>query len=99
MDPLIHTCHAKLCDVPCPPEYLMCPVHWAKVPGRLQRAVWGAYRPGQCDDKSPSRAWFVAAEVAIDHVAVLEEAEREAKLRDRGPLFEGVDDEEDGSFW
>jgi hypothetical protein len=54
------------------PELLMCRMHWRLVPLRIQRAVWAAYRPGQCDDKRPSAAWTRAADAAIAHVAGLE---------------------------
>lgn len=50
----------------------MCPRHWRMVPRRLQRAVWAAYRPGQCDDKNPSEAWHLAADAAIGFVAARE---------------------------
>ena len=64
-----HTCHARGCATPVPPERLMCLLHWRRVPRALQRAVWAAYRPGQCDDMSPSRAWHRAADAAIGFVA------------------------------
>lgn len=46
----------------------MCYRHWKMVPADLQRAVWAAYRPGQCDDKRPSEEWFKAADAAIEAV-------------------------------
>lgn len=67
-----HTCHAFACTTPCPPEQLMCKKHWAMVPRRTQREVYNAYRLGQCDDKHPSAAWFLAAERAIVTVALKE---------------------------
>lgn len=69
-----HHCHAYGCCVPCPPESLMCPRHWAMVPTPLQNKVWRHYRPGQCDDKRPSSEWFAAADRAIRHVREREEA-------------------------
>lgn len=63
-----HHCHAVGCKAKVPPEMLMCLYHWTMVPKKLQRAVWKTYRRGQCDDMRPSRAWFVAAEAAIEHV-------------------------------
>lgn len=68
-DPDAHRCHARGCRVPVPPEKLMCLAHWRRVPRVIQRAVWRAYRPGQCDDKRPSAEWLVAANAAIGHVA------------------------------
>lgn len=63
-----HHCHARGCKVNVPPERLMCLRHWRLVPRTLQRAVWANYRDGQCDDKQPSRAWFAAADAAIEAV-------------------------------
>ena len=67
-----HHCHARLCDELVPPELLMCLRHWRTVPRPIQRAVWRAYRVGQCDDKRPSEAWFLAADAAIGYVAMIE---------------------------
>lgn len=72
-----HHCHARFCGRSCKPEWLMCPRHWRMVPRPLQQAVWAAYRPGQCDDKKPSEAWFQAAEAAI---AAVFEKERAAGI-------------------
>lgn len=69
---MTHRCHARGCSTPVRPELLMCYPHWRKVPPRLQRLVWATYRPGQCDDKQPSRAWHDAASAAIGFVALLE---------------------------
>lgn len=65
----VHRCHAHACKKACKPERLMCLAHWRMVPGALQRAVWVAYREGQCDDKNPSAEWHVAADRAIAAVA------------------------------
>lgn len=67
-----HTCHARECTVKVKPEFLMCGAHWAKVPRKIQAAVWANYRAGQCDDLRPSRAWHTAASAAIGFVARLE---------------------------
>jgi hypothetical protein len=64
-----HHCHARGCGTPTRPEMLMCLRHWRMVPRELQRAVWAAYRVGQCGDKRPSSAWHAAADAAIDAVA------------------------------
>ena len=72
-----HTCHARGCRAPCPPEHLMCRRHWFMVPKQLRDAVWRTYRPGQCDDMRPSREWHDAADAAIESVFQQEaEAER-----------------------
>ena len=67
-----HPCHARGCSTPVRPELLMCLRHWRMVPAAIQRAVWATYRPGQCDDKLPSKAWHEAASAAIGYVAVME---------------------------
>jgi hypothetical protein len=66
---MAHTCHAIGCAVRVRPELLMCGRHWWMVSRPTQLAVWAAYRPGQCDDKNPSRAWLDAADAAIGEVA------------------------------
>jgi hypothetical protein len=62
---MTHHCHAIGCKTPCAPQKLMCSFHWSLVDDRLQLEVYGAYRPGQCDDKRPSAAWWRAAANAV----------------------------------
>ena len=64
-----HHCHARGCMVATRPEMLMCRRHWFMVPKPLRDRVWATYRPGQCDDKQPSAAWFAVANAAIAAVA------------------------------
>lgn len=64
-----HHCHAAGCTRTCKPEFLMCGIHWRKVPLKWNRLVYANYRDGQCDDKRPSRTWTVAAWAAIAAVA------------------------------
>ena len=61
----MHTCHAIGCETPVPPALLMCPRHWRQVPRAVQLQVWATYRPGQEQDKTPSRAYLAAALEAI----------------------------------
>lgn len=65
----IHTCHAMHCEIPVPPEKLMCKRHWFMVPEGIRNQVWHHYRQEQCDDKNPSQEWIKAARNAIYHVA------------------------------
>ena len=67
-----HHCHARGCTVAVKPELLCCGFHWRMVPHAIRRAVWSAYRPGQCDDKNPSESWHRAADAAIGYVALHE---------------------------
>lgn len=64
-----HECHATACRAKCKPEHLMCPTHWALVSPATRRAVLTHYRPGQCDDKRPTKAWLDAANLAVAEVA------------------------------
>jgi hypothetical protein len=47
---------------------LMCKRHWYMVPKDIRDEVNMCYRPGQCDDKRPSKEWFAAARAAILYV-------------------------------
>jgi hypothetical protein len=64
-----HYCHARGCTVAVKPKMLMCWNHWKQVPKNIQQAVYLHYRPGQCDDKHPSKEWHDAADAAIGFVA------------------------------
>ena len=68
-----HRCHARGCEKPCPPKFLMCRKHWHMVPETLRNAVWGTYQPGQESGRHrPSREWHDAADAAIEAVAKIE---------------------------
>jgi hypothetical protein len=67
-----HHCHARDCNSLVAPELLMCAPHWRAVPRSIQRAVYKAYRHGQCDDKKPSEAWLRASTAAIGMIALRE---------------------------
>jgi len=81
-----HYCHARGCTVSVKPELLMCWNHWKQVPKTIQQAVYLHYRPGQCDDKHPSKEWHEAADAAIGYVAQKEghsirQCEKEALMK------------------
>ena len=61
-----HTCHAHGCDTEVPPRLFMCRRHWYRLPKPYRDAIWAAYRPGQENDKRPSRAYLAAARAAIN---------------------------------
>lgn len=71
--PIEHLCHAKNCNVPVAPKFLMCPRHWYMVPRLLRLEVWRLYRPGQEVDKRPTREYLDVMKRAIDAVAEQEE--------------------------
>lgn len=64
-----HHCHARGCQAQVKPELLMCWNHWRLIPKKIQQAVYLHYRPGQCDDKQPSKEWHAAADAAIGYMA------------------------------
>jgi len=67
--PVSHTCHAMGCAKVVPPKMLMCLEHWRMVPRVFQQQVWKHYRPGQENDKRPSKTYLAAAAAAIEAVA------------------------------
>lgn len=67
-----HLCHAIGCPTAVPPKMLMCLRHWRMVPRRLQADIWATYRTGQEVDKSPSDAYLIAQEAAVNAVAAKE---------------------------
>jgi len=77
-----HTCHATACGVPIPPTMWGCKRHWFMVPIAIRNAIWKAYRPGQCDDKRPSRAYCEAARAAVIAVATKENRTPDTTLYD-----------------
>ena len=56
-----HKCHWPGCDKDCTPAQWGCRQHWFKLPMALRNKVWRAYRPGQEDDKLPSREYLTVA--------------------------------------
>lgn len=59
-----HTCHWPGCERAVAPAAWGCSTHWFKLPGRLRRAIWDTYRPGQEITKTPSREYIdVAREI------------------------------------
>ena len=69
-----HTCHAIACDVPVPPEMLMCRKHWFTVPVGLRNRVWTEYHNGI------TKAYCLAAKAAV--IAVAEKEGREIDPRE-----------------
>lgn len=65
-----HTCHARGCELGVPPRYLMCGMHWRRVPHALQLRVWATYRAGQEVTKDPSPEYLEAAQDAMNAVAL-----------------------------
>jgi hypothetical protein len=72
-----HHCHARNCKTPVKPELFMCFKHWKMISKKTQRLVWLYYRPGQCDDKQPSKEWLNAANLAIEEVIQKEKKQNE----------------------
>lgn len=70
-----HKCLASGCKRQVDARYLMCGVHWALVPGDVQREVYAAYRAGQ-DITTASDVWHKAADKAIAAVTAALEARK-----------------------
>lgn len=77
---MAHTCHATECKVNVPPQMFMCRSHWFSLPKILRDKVWDTYRPGQCDDMSPSLAYIEVAKDCITYIAKLEGKVPDIKL-------------------
>lgn len=63
-----HTCHWPGCEVVVPPAMWGCKPHWFRLPAHLRRQIWATYRPGQEDDRSPSREYVVAARLVKEWI-------------------------------
>ncbi len=96
-----HRCHARDCSAVVLPEKLMCGTHWRMVPRVLQEAVLQFYRPGQCDDKRPSRVWLYVARAAVEAVAETEarSGSRLAKKKRRTAAERVTSGDDDEVLW
>lgn len=63
-----HRCHWPGCDKFVVPAVWGCKTHWYKLPLRLRNKIWAAYRPGQEDTKTPSRAYIEVAKEVQDWI-------------------------------
>ncbi len=77
-----HHCHATGCRTEVPPVMWGCFKHWMMVPRAIQNRVRRNYRPGQCEDWKPSKAYLEAARDAVIAVARQEGLEPDTKLYD-----------------
>ena len=79
---MAHTCHATGCTTPVPRILWGCRRHWFMVPKPIRDDIWRTYRPGQCDDMNPSRAYLEAARAAVCAVAEREGLGPDTRLYD-----------------
>ena len=63
-DDLEHHCHWPGCARHVPPAMWGCKPHWRRLPADIRARIWAAYRPGQENDKDPSREYVAAARAA-----------------------------------
>ena len=56
-----HACHWPGCGRQVPPAMWGCAPHWFRVPLRLRRKLWTAYRPGQEADLGVSASYLEVA--------------------------------------
>jgi hypothetical protein len=47
----------------------MCRSHWFSLPAQLRKAIYRAYRHGQCDDLNPSKEYCETAQACILYIA------------------------------
>lgn len=64
-----HECHWPGCGQQVPPAMWGCRMHWFRLPKAIRDAIWGAYRPGQERDLSPSAGYMAAARRAQEWIA------------------------------
>lgn len=57
-----HHCHWPGCGEQVPPAKWGCRKHWFTLPKALRDRIWLAYRPGQENTLTPSRAYLQAAD-------------------------------------
>lgn len=68
-----HNCHAVGCAQEVERSFLMCRVHWARVPHGLRKRVLIAYTAGQCNDTARIKpAWIAAARAAVEYLLQLD---------------------------
>ena len=79
---MAHTCHATACRQRVPASMWGCRRHWFMLPKPLRDRVWTHYRPGQERDKSPSRAYLLAAREAVTFVATKDGVVADTRLYD-----------------
>lgn len=66
-----HHCHGGMpgCAGLCAPAQWGCRSCWFKLPKYLRDKVWAAFRPGQEQDKSPSRLYLEVAREVQEWIA------------------------------
>jgi hypothetical protein len=83
---MAHECHAIGCTACVPAGMFMCKRHWFSLPKPLRDRIWATYRPGQEDDKQPTKEYCEAAKECLRLIAAKEgrqaEGTKELKLYD-----------------
>lgn len=65
----------------------MCSHHWSMLSISLQNQIYAAYRPGQCNDKRPSKHWMG---LALKARAVVAHKEGRIDLEQYGKRLEYI---------
>lgn len=76
-----HYCHWPKCGKEVLPRLWGCREHWARLPKFIRDRILYAYRRGQEIDKSPSRAYLVAASAAQKWISLIANFGEEAATR------------------
>lgn len=69
-DPGAHHCHWPDCNQRVPAATWGCRRHWMMLPKYLRDRVWLAFRPGQEETKTPSRAYVAVAKDVQDWINI-----------------------------
>lgn len=64
-----HTCHARGCEVECPPHMFMCRSHWYSLTKDERAAIWAVYVPGQETRMDPTDMYLEVSQRVIDALA------------------------------
>lgn len=92
-----HHCHWPGCDKQVPPAKWGCSKHWFSLPKWLRDKIWGAYRPGQEKDMSPSREYVLVAREVQEWIKA--NAKGESHAREDGGRAEGGPAQPDGTLF
>lgn len=77
---MVHHCHAPGCETVVKRGFLMCPLHWRRVPTELRHDVYHAY------DALPHNADGSCQKVSKEYIEVSRRAIRVASINAQGTM-------------
>lgn len=69
--PAKHKCAVRACPKMIDDRFLMCPLHWFKVPICLQTGIYNEYFSGLRRKAHPSPEYLALVDEALNHIASL----------------------------